>query len=154
MRGVVDDTESRFPSKVDWWLPALLGLLLLAGPVMIVWGPKHRPVTPGNSMFIAAMLVFPILLVGWMFVSTVYVIDGANLVIKCGPAKIVVPIDSITAIERGSLASGPAMSLSRLCVRYGRFQEVNISPKDKRGFIHAIQTRVPHVILRDVDEYR
>lgn len=146
--------ELRFPSKIDWWLPMLLGLLLLVGPVMIIWGPKHRPITPGNSTFIAATLVFPMLLVAWMFVSTVYIIDGANLVIRCGPTKLVVPIDSITAIERGSIASGPAMSLSRLCVRYGRFREVNISPKDKRGFIRAIQVRVPHLILRDVDEYR
>ncbi len=154
MRGDVDETQLRFPSKIDWWLPLLLGLAVLAGPVMVFFGPTHRPITPANQVIIGVTLTIPMLLVGWMFASTFYVIEGADLVIKCGPAKIVVPIDSITAIERGSLASGPAMSLSRLCVRYGRFREVNISPKDKRGFIHAIQVRVPHLILRDVDEYR
>ena len=148
------ESELRFPSKIDWWLPVLLGLAVLAGPVMIFFGPTHKPITPANQLLIGTTLAFPMVLVGWMFASTVYVIDGANLLVRCGPTKLVVPIDSITAIERGSLASAPAMSLSRLCVRYGKFSEVNISPKDKRGFINAIQARVPHLILRDVDEYR
>ena len=146
--------ELRFPSKIDWWLPVLLGLFVLVGPVMLLRGPAHHPITPANSTFIAATLAFPIVLVAWMFVSTVYIIDGPNLLVKCGPTKLIVPIDSITAIERGTLASAPALSLSRLCVRYGRFSEVTISPGDKRGFIHAIQARVPNLILRDVDEYR
>jgi len=146
--------ELRFPSKIDWWLPVLLGFAVLVGPVMIVWGPKHKPITEANYLVIAISLAVPMVLVGWMFVSTAYVIDGANLIVRSGPIRQVVPIDSITAIERGGLTSAPALSLSRLCVRYGRFGEVTISPKDKRGFIREIQARVPHLILRDVDEYR
>ena len=154
MIGGMDDSEQRFPSKIDWWLPVLLVLVMLAGPISILFGPKRVVIPAANSTFIAVAIALPMLLVGWMLVSTVYVIDGANLRVKCGPMRIVVPIDSITSIERGSLASAPALSLTRLSVRYGSSGMVTISPKDMRGFIHAIMARVPHLVLRDVDEYR
>jgi hypothetical protein len=64
-------------------------------------------------------------------------------------------IDSITRVERGSsFGSAPALALSRVTIHYGRFSEVSISPKDRRGFIQAIAARVPNMVLQDLDEYR
>ena len=50
--------------------------------------------------------------------------------------------------------SSPALSLSRLAIQYGRFEEVLISPDDRQGFIRAIVARVPNVVLENLDEYR
>jgi hypothetical protein len=149
------DERLRFPSKVDWWLPVLLVVVLASAPVSLALGAKHTPFTPATLAILVASLAIPFGLVGWMFADTEYVIDGSVLRVHCGPMRIVVPLDSITRIERGSsILSGMTLSLSRLCIRYGRFKEVLISPKDREGFIRAIVARVPSVVLEDLDEYR
>jgi hypothetical protein len=144
-----------FPSKIDWWLPVLLAVVLLSAPVSLALGAKHSPFTPATLVILVASFVLPVGLLGWMFADTTYVIDGDVLRVHCGPMRVVVPLESITRIERGSsLRSGLTLSLSRLCIRYGRFKEVLISPKDAQGFIRAIVARVPGVVLEDLDEYR
>ena len=149
------EEKLRFPSKVDWWLPVLLGVVLMSAPVSLALGAKHTPFTPATLAILVASWAIPVGLLGWMFADTTYVIDGAVLRVHCGPMRVVVPLESITRIERGSnLRSGLTLSLSRLCVRYGRFKEVLISPKDRQGFIRAIVARVPSVVLEDLDEYR
>ena len=147
--------DLRFPSKIDWWLPVLIGAAVLSAPVSIALGAKHTPFTPATLTILAVSMALPVGLVGWMFANTAYVIDGPDLRVNCGPIRIVVPIDSITRIERGSsLQSGLTLSLSRLAIHYGRFNEVLISPKDRQGFVRAIVARVPGVVLVDLDEYR
>jgi hypothetical protein len=149
------DDELRFPSKVDWWLPAILGLAVLAAPISIALGAKHTPFTPATLTMLGVSVAFPIVLVGWMFANTAYVIEGSLLRVNCGPIKIAVPIDLITRIDRSNaFGSAPTLSLSRITIHYGRFGEVTISPRDRRGFIRAIVARVPNVVLEDLDEYR
>jgi len=149
------EPELRFPSKIDWWLPAILGLAVLAAPISIALGAKHTPFTPATLTMLGVSVAFPIVLVGWMFANTAYVIEGSLLRVNCGPIKIAVPIDLITRIDRSNtFGSAPTLSLSRITIHYGRFSEVTISPKDRRGFIRAIVARVPNVVLEDLDEYR
>lgn len=146
----------RFPSKVDWWLPVLM-LAAVVGPLIsiVFGGSRHTPFTPATTLILAVSLVLPAGLLVWMLVDTAYVIDGEDLRVHCGPIRVVVPIASITRIERGSsIGSGLTLSLSRIAVHYGRFKEVLISPADRRGFIAAIVARVPDVVVQDLDEYR
>lgn len=151
----MNDDELRFPSKVDWWLPVLM-LAAIVGPLISLGlGAKHTPFTPATTLVLAVSLVIPAGLLVWMFADTAYVIEGPDLRVQCGPIRVIVPIDTITRIERGSsVGSGLTLSLSRLAIHYGRFKEVLISPKDRRGFIAAIVARVPDVVLEDLDEYR
>ena len=147
--------ELRFPSKIDWWLIALPIVAVAAAPMVIVMKGKPGQVTGATFIPLAISLVVPIGIFASMFSSTVYVVSGNDLRIKCGPIKLVVPIDSISRI-RGcrNPASAPALSLSRLEIHYGRFNEVLISPKDRQAFLRAIVARVPNVVLENLDEYR
>jgi hypothetical protein len=149
------EPELRFPSKIDWWMPTMIGLVIVSAPIAIVLGAKHSPFTRSTIAVLVVGLALPVGLLGWMWSSTMYVISGNELRISSGPMKVLVPIDSISRIRRSnSPASSPALSLSRLEIHYGRFNEVLISPKDRRGFIRAIVARVPNVVLEDLDEYR
>ena len=149
------DEPLRFPSKIDWWIPWLIAIPAIAGPVSLYFNPGKKPMTPATMWTVAASLVLPIIFLGWLFKTTDYLISGGDLRVRCGPMKITMPLSSITRIARSnSMASGAALSLSRIAVEYGESKEVIISPADRQGFIRAIVARVPNVVIQDLDEYR
>ena len=147
--------ELRFPSKIDWWILAIPIVVVVGVLVAIVSNTKPGQVHVSIFIPLAISVVVPIGIFASIFSSTSYVISGNELRIKCGPTKMLVPIDSISRIANShSVVSSPALSLSRLAIQYGRFQEVLISPADRHGFIRAIVAKAPHVVLEDLDEYR
>ncbi len=152
------DREQRFPSKIDWWIPAFIGAVMLAAPVSVSLSATHKPIETSTIAILAISLALPAALIIWIFRNTVYVVSGNELTILCGPTDTHIAIDSITRIEGGSggggLGSAPALSLSRISVYYGAYGEIRISPEDRRGFIHAILAKAPNVVLQDLDEYR
>lgn len=79
----------------------------------------------------------------YMFMSTYYIINGNDLIVKCGfMINITVKIDRIKKIvETNNPLSSPAASLDRLAIYYNDTDSVMISPKDKIIFInHLIAT--------------
>jgi hypothetical protein len=149
------DGELRFTSKTDWWMPVMIAIAIGSAPVAIWVASPGKAFSRQVVPVLAIGLLLPVGLLVWMWFTTLYSIAGNELRIACGPMKMTVPIDSISRIRSShSLVSSPALSLSRLAIQYGRFQEVLISPADRRGFILAIVERVPHVVLEDLDEYR
>jgi len=38
----------RFPSKVDWWIPWLIAIPAIAGPVSLYFNPGRKPMTPAT----------------------------------------------------------------------------------------------------------
>jgi hypothetical protein len=152
----MQSVSMRFPSKVDWWIPTCMVLASIGAPLGMTAFGKSQALRDGTTLVILAVTILPVLaLLLWVMLSTAYVIDGDELVIRCGPTKSSISIASITRIRRSSSpASAPAASLRRLEVHYGRYNEVLISPRDRREFIRAIVERVPGVVLEDLDEYR
>ena len=133
----------------------MIGIVIASAPVAIWLASPQRSFPRAVVPVMAASLILPVGLLVWMWFGTMYAISGNELRITCGPAKILVPIDSISRISNShSIVSGPALSLSRLEIQYGRFKTVLISPDDRRGFIRAIVARAPNVVLEDLDEYR
>jgi len=78
-------------------------------------------------------------LIGWLLIGTHYTVDRGDLKIAAGPFRWTVRIDQITAVEatRNPLSS-PALSLDRLCIRYGERKRILVSPSDQEGFLRAI----------------
>jgi hypothetical protein len=145
----------RFPSKVDWWIPWLIAIPAVAGPVSLYFNPGRKPLTPATVWTVAASVILPIVFLGWIFATTDYLIADGGLRVRCGPMEVTMPLDSIKRIANStSMASGAALSLSRIAVEYGDSKEVIISPADRQGFIRAIVARVPNVVIEDLDEYR
>ena len=82
-----------------------------------------------------------------MFFKTRYIIDDNKLKIKSGfiPYK---PIDIATIKEVArtkSIISSPAPSFDRIVIKYGKFDEIIISPKDKQNFVKDLLKINPEI---------
>lgn len=90
-----------------------------------------------------AGLVINLVLAGfisYIFSSTKYIINGDELMIKCGfLVNTIIKIDTITKIaETNNPLSSPAASLDRIAIYYHRSDSVMISPREKMDFINQL----------------
>jgi len=133
---------TRFPSKVDAWLAAVMGLgivVMVSAGVFLLVAPPDPPalfVTIGVVSLLLAIMVAVILL------NTHYIIADGKLFIRCGPFRGTVVIADIEKVTptRNPLSS-PACSLDRLNIDYrvgATSKWVMISPQDKVGFLRAL----------------
>ena len=78
-----------------------------------------------------------------LFASTYYVIEGEELLVKCGfLISMRIAIGSVSKIaETNNPLSSPATSLDRIAIYYNTSDVVMISPKEKSDFIQHI-TRI------------
>lgn len=128
-----------YPSKVDWWLGALIALLPLS--LVAVW------VDVGSNEELIAAASATVLVVGilaGLAFPMRYGLDSDVLVIRFGLCRQRIGLAAITEVEpsRNPLAS-PALSMDRLMVRYGssRFSFVLISPADRDRFLDDLAHR-------------
>ena len=126
-----------YKSKVDWWLGAILGVAMIASALA---GLKALSANTPNAIWAAALiggvgLVLPLV----SLLSTRYVIQDQQLVVRSGLFKWRIPINEISGITPTSdpIAS-PALSLDRLRITYGQAKSLLISPRDKDGFLAQI----------------
>lgn len=67
--------------------------------------------------------------------STAYIIDGQNLIVKCGWYTKSIAINTVKSISKTSiLLSSPAPSFDRIELIYNKFDSLVISPKNKTNF--------------------
>lgn len=80
--------------------------------------------------------------VSHMFLTTYYIINGNDLIVKCGfLINMTIKIDTIKKIEEtNNPLSSPAASLDRIAIDYNESDSVMISPKDKMDFINQLLT--------------
>lgn len=131
----------RFPSKVDWWIGALLF------------------VAPAGALFSAATLaregqlvvgLVPVAFIVLLYVGLVwpisYEVGDDGLVIRFGLARSRVPYATLKAVRpTRSPLSSPALSLDRLHLDSGNPLGPNISPADREGFYAALLAKAPHL---------
>lgn len=124
-----------FRSKVDWWL---VGIIIIVFAYPIIDGILSKQYALSFTML--AILV----LIGIMFSKIKYVIVGNVLKIWW----IKVEIQSIRKIykTRNPLSS-PALSLDRIAIVYNKFDEVLISPKNKKEFIDELLKINPAIVV-------
>ena len=126
-----------YKSKIDWWLGAILVVAMIASALA---GLKALSTDTPNAIWTAALIGgvgFILPLVGLL--STRYVIQGQQLVVRSGLFKWRIPINEISDITPSSdpIAS-PALSLDRLRITYGKTKSLLVSPRDKDGFLAQI----------------
>ena len=97
-----------------------------------------------------SILIMIILLGIYLSFTTHYTIDGKNLIVKSGfLVNKTIAISSIKKItETNSLLSAPAMSLDRLEISYGKFDDIIISPKEKQVFITHLLELHPAILVQ------
>lgn len=122
-----------FKSKIDWWLglPLLYPIFLSVTSII-------------EGKWIGYLLLISIVLfVVFISKSTKYVVNENQLVVKCMfivNAKI--EISTIRKIEKSnSILSSPALSMDRIAVRYNKYDEIYLSPKEKQLFIDELVKR-------------
>jgi len=126
-----------FRSKIDAWL-VLMGFVVPVAAVILAF--VLAPPMPASTWAIAAAIsALALALPVWLFISTVYIVENEQLLIRSGPFRWRINLAEITSVEPSrSLLSSPALSLDRLKIHYANHRVVLVSPKDQQGFIRAL----------------
>lgn len=129
---------TRYNSKIDWWLVAIICVVLIAASMSMVSGGSWVG-------FVINILVFAF--VAHLFTTTYYTINGDDLNIRSGFIyNKTFAIHGITEIsETNNPLSSPATSLDRLEIRTGEGGSVMISPKEKDKFLTHICAINPRI---------
>ena len=132
-----------FTSKIDFWLAFLMlgsSLLLILVPV---WEWIYNDSSIRRILFISLLTIPGAILLLLIFFNIKYSLSDDELFVKNGFSTQSIPLKDITHITpTNSILSAPALSLDRIEIRY-EGGSIVISPKDREGFYHAIQQRVP-----------
>ena len=128
----------RFRSKVDRWIFVLL-IIVIVGQVIAVGSAALQADDPLATTGMILAMVGVVGLMFWLLVGTYYTVERGIIRIVSGPFRWKVPIDDITSVTATrSPLSSPALSLDRICIRYGKRRRIMISPADRDGFLKAI----------------
>ena len=130
-----------FKSKIDWWFG-----LILVYPIFL----SITAILKGEWIgFLGLVGVVGFILI--LSKTTQYIINENQLIVKS--TWIVnerIDISKITKIEKSnSILSSPALSLDRLLVRYNKYDEVLISPKEKIEFINELLKINPNIEIKN-----
>ena len=132
-----------FTSKIDFWLAFLIlgsSLLLILIPV---WEWIYNNSSISRILFISLFTMPGAILLLLIFFNVKYSLSEDKLFVKNGFSTQSISLKDITYITpTNSMLSAPALSLDRIEIRY-KGDSIVISPKDKDGFYHAVQERVP-----------
>lgn len=126
-----------YKSKVDWWV--VFVPFFIIGAELLLFVARHMWI----GIIILGLVTSFILTI---FIRTIYVITGNTLIVTCGfIINYRIDIGKIYSIKSSSsFESAPALSIDRISIHYnddnGR-SYVLISPKDKNGFIKALQEK-------------
>jgi hypothetical protein len=100
-----------------------------------------------NLTLIILLLIIIFGLITHMFLKTEYTIEEHKLKIKCGFFTYKpIEINEIKEITKSSnIISSPAASFDRIEIKYGKFEEMIISPKDKFEFAKYLTNLNPNI---------
>ncbi|QFG00991.1 hypothetical protein PB01_20555 [Psychrobacillus glaciei] len=139
----------KFKSRKDWWLSIIvwIAMIFVLGSGVYVLVDKTLDIL-GFIITFSLSIILPIFIL-WMWLTTFYVIEDNNLIIRFGPFKRNIPLDNITSVEKTkNPLSSPALSIKRLEIVYGQYNSVLISPFDRKGFIKILSKRCQHIKIK------
>jgi hypothetical protein len=126
-----------YKSKIDWWLG-----LVLVYPIF----RSIQSIIEGEWIGFVG-IVLCLLFIVFISKSTRYIISENHLIVKC--MFIVndkIEISKIRKIEKtNSILSSPALSLDRIAIKFNKYDEVYISPKERQAFIDDLLKINPEI---------
>jgi hypothetical protein len=141
----MDEPDTRYRSRVDWWL----GLLIVAVPATSVVAALalHADDQHGEALIAWAVLAGVLVLYAALVWPVEYVLERETLVIRFGVIRSRVPYHSIRSVRPSrSLLAAPALSIHRMAIDRGTALPVKISPADASGFLDDLAGRAPHLV--------
>ncbi len=131
----------RYRSSRDAWLGWVLW-----GSVFIPLGAMVREKLLGHAALMLAFAVF----IAWIWFGTDYMITATHLIASCGPFRSRVPLDAITSVTRNRHPiAGPALSMNRLMVKYGKGGYLMVSPESQGEFLSHLGNLCPGANIDD-----
>lgn len=126
-----------YKSKIDWWLGLVLVYPIFRSIVSIIEG----------EWLGYFGIVLCLLFIVFISKSTRYIIAENQLIVKC--MFIVndrIEISKIRKIEKtNSVLSSPALSLDRIAIKFNKYDEVYISPKERQNFLNDLLQINPNI---------
>ena len=142
-----------FPSKKDIWFFLIYWGLMAIIVLLYIFGgePVGLQLITYKSMlgyfFTSVIIIFLL----WIWFGTGYKIEDGLLQIRYGPLRSQIKIEEITKIRRTKNPfTAPALSIYRLQITYGKYEVVDISPKDEKAFLNALLKKNPTIKLEDI----
>jgi len=128
-----------YPSKVDWWL----GAILVATPLFIIGlGVYLIPISKEGSAIATLSGLFTGGLMAALAIPCRYILDEEGLLIQAGLMKEKIKYKSIRSAELSSNPlSAPALSLKRVKIILDSGFRL-ISPIDREEFIQEIKKKI------------
>lgn len=127
----------KFSSKVDWAFVLIPFTILFSVLYIFIYSKLFWP---------SILLIIPIIVYLFnIFLDTYYIIEKKYLSIKCGMFyKKKILISNIIEInEVFDISNAPALSISRIEIRYDRNKSILLSPKNKSKFISLLKNMNP-----------
>lgn len=133
----------KYTSKVSYGL-LIIVFIVFFSPIIL------NLIRSDFNLTLALMSCFSVIVFGLiihMFFRTTYTIEENKLKIKCGFFKYKpIEINEIKEIDKSSnIISSPAPSFDRIEIKYGKFEEIIISPKDKIEFAEYLTSLNPKI---------
>lgn len=129
--------QTKFRSKVDWPLH-LASIATACVAVVAIVTTAHQ----GNVLLVllASLVALGAAIVVWILASTSYEFTQNSLVARAGPFAWRIPLSEVTsARESRSVRSGPALSMDRVEIGWGKGRVLVISPQDKAAFLATLR---------------
>jgi hypothetical protein len=136
----------KFKSRKDWWLSIIVWITMILAIGSGLYALIDK--TPNILDFIITFTLcvnLPIFILR-MWLTTYYFVDENNLIIKFGPFKKIIPLDTIKFVRKTTNPlSSPALSLKRLEIVHGYDNSVLISPIHRDEFIEILSIRCKNI---------
>ena len=135
----------KYPSKVSYGLLIFVFLLFYLPLLPNLFVGEINEKIIGLIAFETVVFTFIVTL----FLNTSYTIENNLLKIKCGVFSCrPIDINLIKEISKTkSIISSPAPSFDRIIIVHGKFNELIISPKDKKNFLNDLMKVNPNIKL-------
>jgi hypothetical protein len=102
-----------------------------------------------TKVYVASAIIgLVIILFLWIWFDTYYVIQGKELLYKSAFIKGSISIDTIYEIERNKTMYAvlkPALAMKGVVVKYNKYDDIYLSPKDADGFVEALKGVNPNI---------
>ena len=133
----------KYSSKVSYGLLTIVFIVFFSPPILNL-------IKSGISLNLTLISLFLIIIFGFithMFFKTEYTVEEKKLKIRCGFFTYKpIEIDEIKEITKSNnIISSPAASFDRIEIKYGKFEEMIISPKDKFEFAKYLKSLNPNI---------
>jgi hypothetical protein len=133
----------KYTSKVSYGLLAVVFIVFFSPLILnLVTDGVHM-----NLILIGLFLIIIFGLITHMFFTTEYTIEENKIKIKCGffTYKPIAISDVREITKSNNIISSPAASFDRIEIKYGKFEELIISPKNKFEFAQYLTNLNPKI---------